>query len=317
MHVTMAELCDLYLAEGCTGKKPSTILMDRSRVERHVKPLVGAKEVVSLTRGDLEQLMADIARGRSAIDEKTKKQGRAIVTGGKGTATRVMGMVGAMLNFAVARGLRPDNPAVGVKRFPDRKMERFLSSEEMQQLAASFSAAEARGDNLFALAAIRLLALTAARKGEILNLRWEWVHLERACLGLPDSKTGAKVIPLGSPAVDILKTLPRVKGNCHVIVGAVSGRPLVGLQKIWARIRAEAGMPDLRLHDLRHHFISTGASAGESLYILGRVAGHRQANTTQRYAHLADDPVRQTAERISTAISIALKQVSTVDVDGR
>jgi hypothetical protein len=171
--ITVAELCDQYLADGYAGKKPSTVLQDRSRIERHIKPLLGTKNLSALTQGDIEQFMTDVARGRTAVDEKTRKQGRAIVTGGKGTATRVMGMMGSMLNFAVRRGLRADNPSFGIKRFPDRKLERFLSSEELARLSASFASAEARGDNPFALAAIHLLALTGARKCEILNLKWE------------------------------------------------------------------------------------------------------------------------------------------------
>jgi integrase len=218
-----------------------------------------------------------------------------------------MGMVGAMLGFAVRRGLRRDNPAIGIKRYPDRKLERFLSTDELERLAASLAAAEMRGDNPFALAAIRLLTLTGARKAEILKLKWEWVDIERSCLRLPDSKTGAKVIPVGSAAVDVLNSISRLAGNSHVIAGTKPGQSFVGLQKVWARVRADAGMPDLRLHDLRHHFISTGASSGESLYVLGKVAGHKQAATTQRYAHLADDPVRAAAERVSASIERSLR----------
>lgn len=306
--VTMTALCDLYLREGCSGKKASTIVLDRSRIERHVKPLLGHKRVKELSRADLERFMTEIAAGRTAIDERTRKRGRAIVTGGKGTATRVMGMLGAVLQFAVNRGYRVDNPARGIRRYPDKCLERFLSSDELSRLAASFVSAEERSINPYALAAVRLLALTGARKSEILKLRWDWVDVERSCLRLPDSKNGAKPVPLGSAAMEILKSLPRVHGNPFVIPGAKAGHHYVGLQKVWDRVREDAGLSDLRLHDLRHHFISTGASSGESLYILGKVAGHKQAATTQRYAHLADDPVRQTAERVSSSIERSLKR---------
>ena len=156
------------------------------------------------------------------------------------------------------------------------------------------------------VAAIRFLLLTGARKSEALDLRWSWVDAERACLRLPDSKTGAKVVPLGEPALELLASLPRLEGNPHVFPGATAGGHLIGLQKIWDRIRRDAGLSDLRLHDLRHHFISVGASSGESLYVLGKVAGHKQAATTQRYAHLADEPVRRAASNIARQVHRSL-----------
>jgi hypothetical protein len=149
--LSMADLCDLYLREGCGGKKQSTIALDKSRIERHVKPLLGKKRLRELNRGDLERFMMDVAAGKTATDERTRKRGRAIVTGGRGTATRVMGMLGAALQFAVDRGLRVDNPARGVRRYPDRRLERFLTSDELSRLAGSFAAAEARSVNSFAL----------------------------------------------------------------------------------------------------------------------------------------------------------------------
>ncbi len=176
----------------------------------------------------------------------------------------------------------------------------------MTRLGQALQAATDRGENGYAIAAIRFLLLTGCRKGEALTLQWPWVDFERSCLRLPDSKTGAKVVPLGEPAVRLLESLPRVSGNPHVFPGAKEGGHLIGLQKIWARIRSEADLSDLRLHDLRHHFISVGASSGESLYILGKVAGHKQASTTQRYAHLADDPVRGAADRIASTVDSAL-----------
>ena len=285
--LTVSALCDRYLTEGCERKKLSTITLDRSRIERHVKPLLGNKPVKALTRADLERFMADVAAGKTAIDERTRKYGRAIVKGGKGQATRTMGMLGAILQFAVSRGLRPDNPARGIRRYKDQTFERFLTSEELTRLGQALQTATDRGENGYAIAAIRFLLLTGCRKGEALTLQWSWVDFERSCLRLPDSKTGAKVVPLGEPAVRLLESLPRVSGNPHVFPGAKEGGHLIGLQKIWARIRSEADLSDLRLHDLRHHFISVGASSGESLYILGKVAGHKQASTTQRYAHLA------------------------------
>ncbi|MGM0574641.1 MAG: tyrosine-type recombinase/integrase [Myxococcota bacterium] len=301
--LTVAELCELWLAEGCTTKKASTIAEDRRRIECHVLPLLGSRKVDSVTRGDVERFLRDVANGKTARKRSAKKRGRSKTRGGKGVATRTVGMLGSIFTFAVARGLRPDNPARGVKRFPDQKRERFLSEVERARLGEALSEAEAEGVNPSAINAIRLLALTGCRRSEVLGLRWEWVDFDFGCLRLPDSKTRAKVVPLGAPAAKLLGRLPRVEGNPHVFPGAEPGEPFKGLQKVWRRIRERAGLEDVRLHDLRHTFASVGAEGGSSLVIIGAILGHRHAATTSRYAHLSDDPVKAQADRIAARIA--------------
>ena len=115
-------------------------------------------------------------------------------------------------------------------------------------------------------------------------------------LRLPDSKTGAKVIPLGAAALEVLGDVPRIEGNPYVLPG-LEGRHFVGLQKAWERIRKRAGLDDVRLHDLRHSFASVAVAGGDSLYLVGKVLGHQQARTTERYAHIADDPLKAVADK--------------------
>lgn len=153
-----------------------------------------------------------------------------------------------------------------------------------------------------AVAAIRLLLFTGARLSEILTLKWEHVDLDKSALRLPDSKTGAKTILLNGPALALLQSLPRMQGNPYVIFGDKAGQHLIGLQKIWERIRAAAGLDDLRLHDLRHSYASTAVAAGYSLHITGKLLGQTQAATTHRYAHLADDPLRKATEAVGGRI---------------
>ena len=162
------------------------------------------------------------------------------------------------------------------------------------------------GENASVVAAIRLLILTGARRDEILSLRWEHVDFERGCLCLPDSKTGAKTLSLGTPALELLAGLPRIEDNPYVLPGARSGRHHVGLGKAWRRLRAEAGLSDVRLHDLRHSYASMGAGLNESLHVIGALLGHKDTATTQRYAHLSDDPVRAAADRISGHLAAAM-----------
>jgi integrase len=142
--------------------------------------------------------------------------------------------------------------------------------------------------------------------GEILTLRWDYVDLEQRVLKLPDSKTGRKLIWLNPPAAEILTAIPRLKGNAFVIVGDREGAHLVNIQKVWRRICRRANIHDVRIHDLRHSYASVAVAAGVGLFLTGKILGHLRASTTERYAHLADDPVRQANDAIGRRIHEAL-----------
>jgi len=310
---TIRELCNLYLAEGPAArptKKASSWAADCSGIRRHIDPLLGRKHLAGLTRADVERFQRNVTEGRTAADEKTGPHGRAIVKGGPVTAARTTAVLAAILSFAVERGLRPDNPAQGVKRNKGRKIERFLSTQELARLGEALAEAESLPGNPRMIAAIRLLLLTGCRKNEILGLRWDWVDMERGVLRLPDSKTGAKVVPLGAPALAILACLPRHEGSPWVLPAARGNGHLVGLQRAWRKIAKAAGLDDVRLHDLRHGFASVAVAAGSSLYILGKVLGHTQARTTERYAHLDANPVHVVADRTARKIAQALEGLS-------
>lgn len=307
---TISELSDLYLAEGPAAKptkKRSSWGADASNIRRHIVPLLGRKHLRALTRADVERFQRDVTNGKSAADEKTGPHGRAIVEGGPGTAARATAVLGAILAFAVSRSLRPDNPARGIKLNKGRKIERFLSAGELARLGEALAAAERAGDNPTAIAAIRLLLLSGCRKNEILALRWECVDLERSALRLRDSKSGPKVIPLGAPALDVLAKLPRREGAPWVFPASRGDGHLVGLPHIWKRVTKAAGLAGLRIHDCRHGFASVAVADGSSLYVLGKVLGHTQARTTEKYAHLNDDPVRAVADRTARKIADAMQ----------
>ena len=305
-EMTFAELCDLYSAEGCATKKPSTLVTDRGRIERHIKPLLGRKRVSEIGRADLERFLSDVAAGKTAATEKTKARGKAVVTGGKGTATRTLGLVGSIFGFAVARKLRRDNPAHGVKRFADRHCERFLSPAELGRLGTVLEAMEGEGVHPYGLAIIRLLAFTGARRSEIAALKWSEVDLERGALRLETSKTGQKVLSLSPGAAAILAGLVPT-GRSRFVFPASSGEGhYQGVAKVWATARVRAGLSDVRLHDLRHTFASFGAGGGFGLPVIGALLGHRHAATTARYAHLADDPLRKANDWIGAEIGAAL-----------
>lgn len=335
-QMTVAQLCDEYLRQGCDLKKASTIETDKGRIARHIKPLLGKKLVGSIKRADVEKFMRDVANGQTAMDKKTVKHGRSIVKGGKGTATRTVRLLGGILSYAVSQGYIETNPRVGVKLYPDGKGQRYLSEEELKRLGDALR--EAEGDGLpwifnegkkakhrpkteenrreivspFAVAAIRLILLTGCRVGEVLNLRWSEVDFEGGLLHLPDSKTGAKPVVLAAPALEVLAKLPRA--GRYVIAGAKSDKPRSDLKRPWQRISRHAGLEDVRLHDLRHTYASVGAMSGMGLGIVGKLLGHASPSTTARYSHFADDPLRRASEAIGGTIAAAIGGIAPSNV---
>ncbi len=287
---TVADLADRYLTEHAEMKKrPRSVASDKTLLRLHVLPALGRKKVAALSRADVTLLHHSLRET-------------------PGAANRALALVSKMLNLAEKWGLRPDgsNPCRHVDRYPERKMERFLSIDELGRLGAVLAEAERTATELTSvIAAIRLLMFTGARLGEILDLEWEQVDFERSYLRLLESKTGAKVIHLSAPALEILNGIER-DGSPWVISGREPNKPLVNLRKPWHRIRAKAGLEGVRLHDLRHSFASVGAAGGLSLPMIGALLGHTQAATTQRYAHLAADPLKQAADMIGERIRAAM-----------
>jgi integrase len=312
---TLADLIDTYLAEAPTSrpnKRPRSWQSDRSNLTRHVRPLLGMKPVQLLTRADIERWQADVAAGKTAIVERVGPRAVAHVEGGKGAASRALANLRAMLSWAVEREIIADNPAKGVRPFHGRKCERFLSTEEVARLGEALVTLQAEGElNAHAAAAIRLLVLTGCRKSEILTLQWPFVSFNRRCLDLPDSKTGAKAVPLAPSALEVLAGLPRDEpraGRSHWVFPAARGGGCYSLPyKDWQRVAARAGLPGVRMHDLRHSYASVAVSDGISLYITAKLLGHRQSRTTERYAHLHDDPVRAAAERTAKRLADAMR----------
>ncbi|MBB1249133.1 site-specific integrase [Rhizobium sp. G21] len=205
-------------------------------------------------------------------------------------------------------GHRTDNPAKGIKHYKLEKHERYLTASELDRLGTALSNAEKAGVSPYVVAAIRFLILTGCRRHEALTLRWEWLDFDHNLAKLPDSKTGKKVLLLGSAAMELLKLLPKVSGSELVFPSAAGGMTPISIQKAWAKIREAAELTDLRLHDLRHNFASSAVSSGNSLYIVGKLLGHTQTQTTQRYAHLAADPLHDTADSVSSKLNEHLKK---------
>lgn len=205
----------------------------------------------------------------------------------------------------MSRQLRVDNHVRGIKRHADKKGETFLSADELKRIGEALAKAEAGGANPSAVAIIRLLAFTGARKSEIAGLRWSEVDIQRGYLRLGDSKTGAKVIPIGAPAVEVIANVTAIDGSPFVFTASSGDGRFQGVERVWQKVRADGGLSKLRLHDLRHTFASIGL-ARDALPLIGAILGHADVKTTSRYAHLADDRGRQAADGISKSVHAAL-----------
>lgn len=280
------ELLDQFLADHADAK-----LKTRSSAE--YRRLVARLVPATLRRMPITEIRrADIARIHNGLS-RTPYQ-----------ANRLLAVLRKFFNWCERNGFRPDhtNPSLHIDLFKEHKRERFLSPVEIANLGTVLTEVENEaGQSPYVIAAIRLLLLTGARLNEVLAMKWEWVDWESACVRLPDSKTGAKTIYLNPPALQVLSGLPRLSDNPHVICGQRKGARLVNLQKPWQAIRERAGL-DIRLHDLRHSFASIAVASGMSLPMIGKLLGHSQPQTTARYAHLADDPVRAASQQIGTRL---------------
>ncbi len=302
---TVSELFEEYLTVGLATRKQSSIDSARSDFKNHIEPRMGSSLARDVTAADVDRLVLDIAAGVTARKTKTaKKKGLSRVRGGKGAANAALTTLRAGFTFGIRRGVRLDNPTLGVRKFPEKKLNRFLSPAELARLGEVLKAAEALGvESPYALAAIRLLLLSGCRRNEILSLKRSYVDAHNRCLRLPDSKTGAKIVHVGDAVLQIIAQLPPVPGNDHVLPGEGGDGHLVNLQKVWVRIRGAAGLGDVRIHDLRHAFASVGAVGGDSLLIIGALLGHKSTQTTERYTHLAAHPMKDAADRISAEIA--------------
>src|SRR5438270_2859562 len=308
------QLIDLYLAESVNHKKVSTLKSDRGRIEHHLRPLLGQMRADRIVRADVERMRNAVSTGKTAekVGSDTKRRSGSMARGGKGVAAQCVALTSAVYAFAIERGLCADNPARGVKKAPVRKVERFLSETEIARLAAALDAEVQASGNPFPSAAIKLLLLTGCRRGEVVDLCWDYVDFEHNCLRLPDSKTGAKIVYLNAPARALLQALPRLKNNPRVIPGIRAESASAAIEKAWPRVRQAANLADLRLHDLRHSFASVGAAGGLSLPIIGALLGHKHAATTARYAHLSADPLRAANEAVGERIAAALRTGSSM-----
>ena len=316
MALTIAELCDRYFEDALSGrvrtrskeaKRASTLRIDRGRIDRHIKPLLGAMSVAAVTRHDVEKFLHDVADGRTAGKTKTKARGLARVTGGETAANRSVGLLGAIFTYAVRKDMRADNPVRGVTLFADRKRERRLSDEEYARFGEALREAE---KTLWpaAVATARFIALTGFRRGEALSLKWSEIDLTRRTATLSNTKTGKSIRPLSRAACDVLRGQSRTS---ELVFPATRGDgPMSGFPKIWARIAKLVDLPaDVTPHVLRHSFASLASDLGYSEPTIAALVGHAGRSVTSRYVHSADAVLLAAADAVANRTAELMGEV--------
>lgn len=267
--------------------KCSTQARNRQSIDRTLTPYFGRRHVGTLTR-------ADILAWRDTLHDR------------QGTFNRDLPVLAAILGYAEKLGYRPkgSNPCKGIARYKRDLPERFLTEKEYRRVGATL--AEAEDELPEAVAAIRLLLYTGARCAEIAALRWEWI--DPPYVFLPDSKTGPKRLYLNRQSLSVIETRER-GARTGALFPDIEARPRL-LPSAWQMLKRRAGLPDVRLHDLRHSFASVAVMDGVSLARVGKLLGHALPETTARYAHLADDVVSEAADRVCASIAASLGGLS-------
>ncbi len=289
-EATISMLADRYLAEHVAAhNKASTAAEIRRIVDSKINPALGKLRVSDLSR-------ARVKEWHSAMQAAPYE------------ANRCLAYLSKMMSLAAKEWeLRPDNPCLGIKRYPERKRERFFSDEELQRIGAALREAETRkADHPNCIAAVRLLAVTGLRVSEALALTWDEVDLDRSCLRLRDAKAGSRTVPLGNDARVLLSSCERV--GDFVLWGPDPNSPLShwALRNFWDQLRIKAKVRDGRLHDFRHTTGTYAAQTGANAFLVRDLLGHKTLAMTGRYVERAVDPMRATANAVAARIHAAM-----------
>ncbi len=289
---TVNALCERYLSEYAeVHKKPSSVKEDRRLIEKRIKPAMGKKKAAAVMRADVRRLHA-------SLNSKPFE------------ANRTLALLSKIMNEAEGWGLRPQhsNPCVHVKRYTEAARRRRLSADELKRLGKSLDQAEREEtEPRGVIAAIRLLAFTGCRLGEVLSARWKNVDFAQGMLKLEDAKAGPRDVALGAPALALLRSLDR--NGEWVISGKATDAPLTGwaLQSTWRRLCGKAEVTNARLHDLRHLYGTYAGGLGLNAFMIRDLLGHKTLAMTGLYVQRDTDPLRAAADAVSGRIAAAMK----------
>jgi len=275
---TMRELADYYLSGHATTKRAKSVKDDRSMLENQILPRLGNRKVASISSHDVIQL-------RNSMKDRPYR------------ANRVLALMSKMFSIAMRQRWCEYNPARDVERFREENRDRWLSIYELSRLSDALQ----QHSHQNTANAIRLLILTGARRSEVLSATWDQFDFDRGVWTKPSAHTKQKKtehVPLSAAALALLSKMHDTSGGTdYLFPGKKPEAHLVEIKRFWNSVCQAAGIEDARIHDLRHTFASHLVSSGHSLALVGRLLGHTQTQTTQRYSHIADDPLREAVDR--------------------
>jgi integrase len=268
------------------GSYESTLISDRGRIARHIKPILGRMTIAAVTADDVESMMHAILKGTTASTTKTKPRGVSVVRGGRGVATRTVGLLGAIFTYAIRKKFRADNPVRGIMRFADGRRERRLTDLEYRAIGTALESAAIEDMRPAVIAATKFMILTGWRRGEVLGLRWSEIDLDRRTARLTDTKTGFSMRALPTMVCTVLRTLGKTG---DLVFPNKVGEIMVGYRKSWLKIAKLGDLPnDISPHVLRHSFASLAGDLGYGEATIATLIGHKGHSITSRYVHTAD-----------------------------
>jgi len=263
---------------------------DLSKLRHHLVPKFGTYRLCDITLRDIQSYHAQIRQSHCA-----------------GTANRHLSVISKLFSCAVQWGIVERNPSVGVKKFAENNArQRFLDQDEIRRLYLAMNSKNER--SAMTVAALKFLLLTGARRNEALTAKWEHVDLGRGIWTVPKTKNGrTHHVMLNDLAKDLLEKLPRVQNSPWVFPGRDPSRHIVDPRKCLDALTDEAGIKRMPIHSLRHSFASLCAQSGASLYVIKQLLNHADIATTQRYAHLTSENLRDATQSVSAAVSLAIR----------
>jgi integrase len=308
--MTIKEVCDWYLENAQSGAilgrkhraiKASTLAMDRSRIETHIKPLIGTRQVRALKTSDIEKMQTDIATGKTARGRTEGRRGGP-ATGGHGVAGRTVSTLKSILAHAVRYDLIETNPAASVRRIAAKPRTRRLSSTELQALGEAIRAADRNELNPTGVAAVTVLLLTGYRISEVIGMERSWLQAEQGVVHFPDTKTDGQVRPISQAAIAVLTALPQQRGLPLFFPSDLVDRPYSGVPETLRALCAMAGINGVTPHVLRHTFASIAGELGFSELTIRAMLGHGARGSTQNYVHI-DEALRLAVDKVSRQIA--------------
>ncbi|MCY3996518.1 MAG: site-specific integrase [Rhodobacter sp.] len=290
----------LILGKGGRPKKPDTIYTDIGRINGHIVPLLGKRRVQELTKANVTKMMNDIISGKTkAVRKTSNKRGKSILRGGRGTASRCVGLTGSMLTYAISLGIIERNVAHGIRKPKDRVRDRRLTSSEYGRLGRILAETEQSADLAPTAIITRLLALTGCRRSEIIKLKWDEVDFENSCFRLADSKEGASTRLIGLPVIELLETRQKLVRGVYVFPGMRGAETFGSFPNHCNKIFGDAAIPDFTAHVLRHSFASIANDLGFTESTVAALVGHSSASITSKYIHSLDSVLITAADTVA------------------